>query len=628
MSRVCIGVHLHAEPERLRATLDSLRANTPQPFALLLLPDGPDEATRQALALLHTESDATPQLVTAEPHGAAACFNRLASVSSAEVLVLLESGALVGPAWLVYLLAALDSDPRNGIAGPTTNYAWNEQGVYPEAGATPEGIARAALDAARRFGGAAARTLEPLYSLADFCYAVRREVVETIGAAEEAYGLGPCWEMDYNIRAARAGWRGVWAAAAYVHRGPFTARRRREETQRFEASKRLYQDRFCGARLRGEKDDYRAHCRGDACPNFAPPALIRIHHTLPPPAATVLTTQPTDRTQSPLLPEAGQSSPRPDANALDAETQTFANEATLSVSVSAEPLVSCIMPTRDRRPFVPQALRCFLRQDYPHLELLILDDGADAIADGVPDDARVRYVRLGQKLSVGAKRNFACENARGEFIVHWDDDDWYPRRRVGAQLRALLEAGADLCGSSRLWYYDAWAEQAWEYHYAAPGAAWVGGNTLAYRKSFWARNRFPDLQVGEDAHFVWSDVPKTICDMADASLCVASLHPGNTSPKETSGSFWQARPAETVRALLGDEIYFYRTPQHETSAVVAWPLVSCMMPTRNRRAFVPFALQHFLRQDYPRKELIVIDDGDDEVSDLTQGLPGVRYLRC
>ena len=42
-----------------------------------------------------------------------------------------------------------------------------------------------------------------------FCYAVRRRVIDAVSAADERYSLGPCWEMDYNIRAARAGWRGV-----------------------------------------------------------------------------------------------------------------------------------------------------------------------------------------------------------------------------------------------------------------------------------------------------------------------------------------------------------------------------------------------------------------------------------
>jgi GT2 family glycosyltransferase len=275
MKRVCIGIHVHTEPERLMATLTSIRANTPPQVELLVLGDGPDPATTAALATLTD----LPQSTTEEPRGAAACFNRLASLSDADVLVLLESGSLVAPGWLDCLLEALDDDPLNGLAGPTTNYSWNEQGGFPYSGASTDELARTARQAARQFG-TEARTLEPLYSLSDFCYVVRREVVERIGAADEGYGLGPCWEMDYNIRAARAGFRGVWACAAYVHRAPFTARRMIEEASRFEASKHRYQDKFCGARLRGEKSDYRSHCRGDACPNFAPRELMKIHEPL------------------------------------------------------------------------------------------------------------------------------------------------------------------------------------------------------------------------------------------------------------------------------------------------------------------------------------------------------------
>ena len=78
----------------------------------------------------------------------------------------------------------------------------------PFRSSAPDDATRGRAEASRR-AGTAVRTLEPLYSLADFCYGVRREVIEAIGLADEGYGLGPCWEMDYNIRAARP------AGAAY-----------------------------------------------------------------------------------------------------------------------------------------------------------------------------------------------------------------------------------------------------------------------------------------------------------------------------------------------------------------------------------------------------------------------------
>ncbi len=51
------------------------------------------------------------------------------------------------------------------------------------------------------------------------------------------------------------------------------------------------------------------------------------------------------------------------------------------------------------------------------------------------------------------------------------------------------------------------------------------------------------------------------------------------------------------------------------------------MPTYNRRRFVPLAIHYFLRQDYPNRELIVVDDGTDRVDDLMPDKPNVRYIR-
>src|ERR1051325_8431418 len=273
-NKICIGIHVQHEPERLRQPLSSVRAHTSQSFEILLLLHGPPPRDSMRMRSLPT-LNSLPQLATPEAICAAACFNRLAAHSAADVLVFLESGAQTAPGWLDYLIAALNSDQRNGLAGPSTNQSWNEQCVYPRSNGSPSQILADARDAATRFGYEV-RTLEPLYSLAEFCYVVRRAVIETIGAADESYGLGPCWEMDYNIRAARAGWRGVWACGAYVHRTPFTARRRQEEAFHFEASKHRYQDKFCAGRLSGRKTDYRDHCRGDACPNFAPSQLIEL----------------------------------------------------------------------------------------------------------------------------------------------------------------------------------------------------------------------------------------------------------------------------------------------------------------------------------------------------------------
>jgi glycosyltransferase involved in cell wall biosynthesis len=580
---------------------------------LLLLPDGPDEATRAALAALRE----LPQAGTGEPLGPPACFNRLAVSTDADVLVFLESGAIVGPGWLDYLLAALDADPRNGLAGPSTNYAWNEQRIAPCGGSTPAEVAHTAAALARRFG-TTWRTLEPLYSLADFCYVVRREVIAAIGAVDEGYGLGPCWEMDYNIRAARAGWRGVWACAAYVYRAPFTARRQREEPQRLAASKRRYQDKFCALRLRGERTDYENHCRGDACEHFAPSGL----------------------TQIALPPANGQ-------RRLPADNK----RQTLDESQRSDlPLVSCIMPTCNRAEFVLQSIRFFQRQDYPYRELIIIDDDAESLAERLPADERLRYLRLPGRLSIGAKRNQACELARGAIIAHWDDDDWYAPHRLSSQVAPLLAGAAEISGLRAGIFFDL---PHWEFWRCTPDlhrrlfTEDAHGGTLVYQRYVWQQHaRYPDISLAEDALFLRQAVRRgmRLHRQSGEDLFIYLRHGGNswafTCGQYLDPSGWQrvGEPllppddrtfyaAHSLAAASSSPVRSSRVLSTPSTPADARPLVSCIMPTYNRRAFVPQAIAYFLRQDYEPKELIIVDDGADSVADLIPTNPYIHYLR-
>jgi glycosyltransferase involved in cell wall biosynthesis len=56
-------------------------------------------------------------------------------------------------------------------------------------------------------------------------------------------------------------------------------------------------------------------------------------------------------------------------------------------------------------------------------------------------------------------------------------------------------------------------------------------------------------------------------------------------------------------------------------------LVSCILATRDRPAFVRQAIRCFLRQTYDHAELIVVDDGKTSVAELCSGLCRVRHVR-
>jgi predicted O-methyltransferase YrrM len=221
------------------------------------------------------------------------------------------------------------------------------------------------------------------------------------------------------------------------------------------------------------------------------------------------------------------------------------------------PLVSCIMPTADRRAFIPQAIRHFLRQDYPSRELIILDDGADNIAGLIPHDDRIRYLRLDRKLSMGVKHNMACEMARGEIIVHWDDDDWFSPQRISYQVCELQEQSAatsqdTICGLSRVMFYDPRSQHAWEYQYPG-GRPWVLGSTFCYYKQFSERHRFPDMNEGADTTFVWNLQNANVRAHPDHTFYVGTVHAHNTSPKRTETIGWHPLSNSEVRRLMNDE---------------------------------------------------------------------------
>lgn len=153
-------------------------------------------------------------------------------------------------------------------------------------------------------------------------------------------------------------------------------------------------------------------------------------------------------------------------------------------------LVSCIMPTYNRRLFVHKAIEYFLRQDYPKRELVIVDDGEDSIRDLVPNDSCIRYICNNNKSPVGAKRNLACKEANGKIILHWDDDDWMAHWRISYQVKALLKEHADICGLEKIIFYDPKDRQSWFYLYPGRGKPWVYGGSLCYTKKILGKTSF------------------------------------------------------------------------------------------------------------------------------------------
>ncbi len=223
------------------------------------------------------------------------------------------------------------------------------------------------------------------------------------------------------------------------------------------------------------------------------------------------------------------------------------------MKTTSKPLVSCIMPTYNRRRFVPDAIRYFLRQDYEHKELIILDDGSDKVADLIPRLKEIRYFQLDNKITLGAKLNMACQYAKGDILVNWDDDDWYAPRRLSYQVEAILEPDTDLCGINRLLYYDLNKRKGYEYVYPENEKVWLLGSSLCYTRALWEKHPFKEIDVGMDGLFVWDTPARQIKVLPDPTFSVHMIHKTNVSPKKTHESWWHPYSVEKIKQIIGED---------------------------------------------------------------------------
>lgn len=77
-----------------------------------------------------------------------------------------------------------------------------------------------------------------------------------------------------------------------------------------------------------------------------------------------------------------------------------------------------------------------------------------ALTDIQKNDSRLRVVHTSGQTGGGAARNFACRQAKGEYLAFLDDDDEFLPDKVETQLAFMLENDLDMSWQDVSWYDD------------------------------------------------------------------------------------------------------------------------------------------------------------------------------
>jgi O-antigen biosynthesis protein len=247
---------------------------------------------------------------------------------------------------------------------------------------------------------------------------------------------------------------------------------------------------------------------------------------------------------------------------------------------SSSKLVSCVMATRDRRRFIPQALRCFSRQTHENSELIVVDDGRESVADLCVGLPRVRHIQLYRPVPTGTKLNIGIQRARGDILQKLDDDDYYHPDFLKL---AIARLPSRTCARTLVAWDCFLVLFAGESHVRHSGHGWQVGGTFCFYRKLWQRKPFRDVAKDEDFWFLNDHLPRVrpVCAAEQYIVVRHGRNTWNSLTDQNVDSYFRALPPyrKPLAALvLPEDLVFYRS--------LAFPTPSRPQPDRPQQGRV------------------------------------------
>jgi len=122
------------------------------------------------------------------------------------------------------------------------------------------------------------------------------------------------------------------------------------------------------------------------------------------------------------------------------------------------PLVSIVIPCHNEEDTVEVCVESFLRQSYPNIEIIVVDDhstdGTCTVLQKYRNMGNVKIIRNDSNYGEGYSRNVGIKVARGEIVIEAECDGKYPPDYVEKMIAPLLEdknTGGAIPGKRIVW---------------------------------------------------------------------------------------------------------------------------------------------------------------------------------
>ena len=111
------------------------------------------------------------------------------------------------------------------------------------------------------------------------------------------------------------------------------------------------------------------------------------------------------------------------------------------------PLVSVVVPVYQAQDYLNQCVQSVLRQTYPHLEIILVDDGSPDACPALCDafaaqDNRIHVIHKENEGAAFARKT-GLHAASGQYVLFLDGDDWLEVNTVSVCLDVALRDHSD-----------------------------------------------------------------------------------------------------------------------------------------------------------------------------------------
>ncbi|RSX51146.1 glycosyltransferase family 2 protein [Bifidobacterium callimiconis] len=184
------------------------------------------------------------------------------------------------------------------------------------------------------------------------------------------------------------------------------------------------------------------------------------------------------------------------------------------------PLISIVVPVYKVEEVLDRCVQSILDQTYEYWEVILVDDASPDDSPALCDqwaqrDSRIRVVHQ-HHAGVSTARNRGIAEAKGDFLVFVDSDDFVDNDYLECLLKAQERTGADLVMCSAVCEDDEGhpkrTDEEWTFDDMPEDRLFTGRETLRflyrtigavlwgklYVKRIWDTLRFPDGKIHED----------------------------------------------------------------------------------------------------------------------------------